>query len=74
MVILISSLTLTNSNPLSAQLMVIYLINSSKHYAYNSSLMGQIPVSLAYLCYNLLSNYSCSINTSYLVAGVGETL
>ncbi len=32
-VILISSLTLTKSKPLSAQLIVIYLINSSKHYA-----------------------------------------
>ena len=30
-VILISSLTLTNKRPLSAQLIVIYLISSSKH-------------------------------------------
>ena len=48
---------LPKRRPLSAQLMVIYLINSSKHYAYNSSLFGQIPVSLASLLYNSLSSF-----------------
>jgi hypothetical protein len=47
MVILISSRTRRSSRPRSAQLMVTCLISSSKHWAYNSSRTGQIPVSRA---------------------------
>lgn len=35
--------------------------------------MGQIPVSRACLCCNLLSNFYCKSRTSCLVAGVAET-
>lgn len=48
MVILISSRTLTNRRPLCEQLIVICLMSSSKHCAYSSSRIGQIPVSLAW--------------------------
>ncbi len=73
MVILISSLTLTRRNPLSAQLIVTCLINSSNAYEYNSSLIGHIPVSLVCLSYSFLSNSSYKLITSILVAGVGDT-
>ena len=35
--------------------------------------MGQIPVSLACLCCNLLSSFYCKSKTSCLVAGVADT-
>lgn len=54
--------------------MVIYLINSSKHYSYNNSLIGQIPVSLAYFKVSFLSNSSYNYITSVLVAGVDKTV
>ena len=72
-VILISSLTLTKRKPLSAQLMVTCLMSSSNAYEYSSSLIGHIPVSLAYRSCNFLSNSSCKFITSIRVAGVGET-
>jgi len=49
MVIFISSFTQAKRKPRSAQLIVIYQISSSKVYMYISSLIGQMPVSLAYL-------------------------
>mgnify|MGYP006897226340 CR=1 FL=1 len=54
-------------------LIVICLMSSSKHWLYSSSRIGQIPVYLACLCCNLLSNFSWRSSTSCLVAGVAET-
>ena len=73
MVILISSLTLSKSNPLSGSLSVTCLIISSKHYENNSSLTGQMPLSLACLSINFWSSISLSLATSTLVDGVWLT-
>ena len=48
-------------------------MSSSKHWEYSSSLMGQIPVSLAWRCWSLLSNFYWRSRTSCFVAGVAET-
>ena len=72
-VIFISSLTRTNRKPLSAQLIVTCRIISSKHCEYSSSLMGQMPVSLACRSCNFLSSSSYRLTTSRRVAGLGET-
>ena len=72
MVILISLRTLTNKNPLSLQSIVICLISSSKHCEYSSSLIGQIPVSIACFDVKLASKSRLKFVTSTLVAGVGE--
>ena len=72
-VILISSRTRTSRKPRSAQLMVTCRMISSKACEYNSSRIGQIPVSRACLSCNFLSNSSYKLTTSSLVAGLGET-
>ena len=48
-------------------------MSSSKHWEYSSSLMGQIPVSLAWRCWSLLSNFYWRSRTSCFVAGVAAT-
>ena len=52
----------------------LHLSFSPKHCEYSSLLTGQIPVSLACLCWRLVSSFSCRLMTSSLVAGVLDTL
>jgi hypothetical protein len=73
MVIRISSRTRSNSKPRSAQLIVTWRINSSKHCAYSSSRTGHMPVSRACRCSRRWSSCSCKLITSSRVAGVLET-
>jgi len=68
-VILISSLTLSNRSPRSGSLRVTYLMISSKHCENSSSLTGQIPLSRAYLSISFWSSISLSLATSTLEAG-----
>ena len=69
MVILISSLTLRRSNPLSGSLSVTCLMISSKHWEKSSSRTGHIPLSLACLSISFWSSISLSLATSTLEAG-----
>lgn len=45
-----------------------------KHCLYSSLRTGHIPVSLAWVCCNRVSNISCKFDTSWRVAGTLETL
>merc|ERR1711957_64529 len=73
MVIRISSRTRKSNSPRSAQMIVTCRISSSKHCEYNSSRMGQMPVSRACRCCSHLSRSSCKLMTSARVAGVLDT-
>merc|ERR1712129_523650 len=62
-----------SKRPLSAQLIVIWRMSSSKHCAYNSSRIGQFPVSRAFLCSSFLSSSSWRFTTSWRVVGTEDT-
>lgn len=65
--------TRSSNRPRSAQLIVTCLISSSNVWAYSSSRIGQMPVSLAWRCCKRWSKASCKLITSKRVAGVLET-